>query len=73
MIMGTCNFVSFKAACEYYALQGLFKTDIDLKLIHHEIEIGRPNYNDATQTLEIKDGRYHIVDKAPVLCRFKEN
>ena len=61
MIYGTCNFISFEAACKYYSDYGFSKEDVNDKVKNGEIIIGRPVTDNCDKVLFNRaEGRYFI-------------
>ena len=65
MIVGTSYFVSFDAACRYYARQHETATQVAAKLAEGLINIGRPPLKPNQHTCLLDGGtRYAVVDGA---------
>lgn len=64
MISGTSNFVSKAAAAKYYAVYGENMQDVEHKIAHGYIEIGKPVIKAGQSLVIIDDGtRYAIETK----------
>ena len=78
MIIGTHHFTTRQAAISYYAKQGVNIVEVQYKLVHGEIAIGKPDMFFHTSDSSVplsrhhrfvvscwpdRDGRYHIETK----------
>jgi len=60
--IGTNHFISFQAACDYYASYGDTRADVERKLRDGEIHIGQPRLKPDEHLITVDhDWRYAIV------------
>lgn len=64
MITGTSHFVSFTAACEYYADYGYDAADVQKKIDAGEIFIGLPPRRDGQKLSIIDNGTRYAIEEA---------
>lgn len=67
MRTGTSHFVSRRAACDYYAAQGLSEADVRAKIAAREIYLGKPKAGPGEVVSVIPgEGRYQVESPEPV-------